>query len=190
MTFAGFSTLARGTIQTSPIRCTACPAKTAPMTAPASMRPTAFAFRAIPVEEQMTPDGQFANVTKSPNPEVPESLDRAERVAREHRADLALATDPDADRIGGLAADGRGGYRYLTGNEIAALVTWFKLDQLSRQGRLPASPLVVTTAVTTSLVTRIAHHYGAQVVHNLLVGFKHMAEVLRQLEETGSYGDA
>jgi phosphoglucomutase/phosphomannomutase len=149
----------------------------------------ACGFRAIPVDEQMTPDGQFPNVTKSPNPEVPESLDRAQRVAREHNADLALATDPDADRIGGLAADGRGEFRYLTGNEIAALVTWFKLDQLTRQGRLPASPLVVTTTVTTTLVTRIARHYGAQVVNNLLVGFKHMAEVLRQLEESGSYED-
>jgi phosphoglucomutase/phosphomannomutase len=149
----------------------------------------ACGFRAIPVDEQMTPDGQFPNVTKSPNPEVPESLDRAERVARANNADLALATDPDADRIGGLAADGRGGYRYLTGNEIAALVAWFKLDQLTSQGRLPPSPLVITTTVTTSLVTRIARHYGAQVVNNLLVGFKHMAEVLRQLEESGTYED-
>ncbi len=146
-------------------------------------------FRPIPVPEQATPDGQFPNVTKSPNPEVPESLDRAERVARENNADLVLATDPDADRIGALAADGRGSFRYLTGNEICALVTWFKLDQLTRQGRMPESPVVITTVVTTSLVTRIARQYGAQVVNNLLVGFKHMAEVLRQLEETGAYED-
>jgi phosphoglucomutase len=146
-------------------------------------------FRPVPVPEQMTPDGQFPNVTKSPNPEVPESLDRAERVCRESNADLALATDPDADRLGVLAADGRGGFRYITGNEIAYLATWFKLDQLSKQGRMPESPIVITTVVTTSLVTRIARHYGAQVVNNLLVGFKHMAEVLRQLEETGSFED-
>ena len=73
----------------------------------------------FPCAEQMTPDGQFPNVTKSPNPEVPESMDRAERVAREHAADLALATDPDADRLGGLIPDGHGDYRYLTGNEIS-----------------------------------------------------------------------
>ena len=85
-------------------------------------------------------------------------MDRAERVATEVRADLVLATDPDADRIGALAADGRGGFRYITGNEICALVTWFKLDQLARQGRMPESPLVITTVVTTSLVTRIARH--------------------------------
>ncbi|HEX4588958.1 MAG TPA: phospho-sugar mutase [Gemmataceae bacterium] len=146
-------------------------------------------FRPVPVPEQATPDGQFPNVTKSPNPEVPESLDRAERVAKEVNADLVLATDPDADRLGALAADSRGGFRYITGNEICALVTWFKLDQLKRKGRMPQSPLVVTTVVTTSLVTRIARHFGAQVVNNLLVGFKHMAEVLRQLEETGSFED-
>jgi phosphoglucomutase len=146
-------------------------------------------FRPIPVPEQATPDGQFPNVTKSPNPEVPESLDRAEKVAKDVVADLVLATDPDADRLGALAADGRGGFRYITGNEICALITWFKLDQLRRQGRMPQSPFVITTVVTTSLVTRIARHFGAQVVNNLLVGFKHMAEVLRQLEETGSFED-
>lgn len=146
-------------------------------------------FRPIPVPEQMTPDGQFPHVTKSPNPEVPESMDRGERVAREVGADLVLATDPDADRLGALAADGRGAFRFITGNELSALITWFKLDQLARQSRLPQSPLVVTTAVTTSLVTRIGRQYGAQVVNNLLVGFKHMAEVLRQLEDTGRYED-
>lgn len=146
-------------------------------------------FRLTPVTEQMTPDGQFPNVTKSPNPEVRESLDRAEQIARDVGADLVLATDPDADRLGALAADGQGGFRYITGNEICALVTWFKLDQLTKQGRMPKSPVVITTVVTTTLVTRIARHFGCQVVNNLLVGFKNMAEVLRQLEETGIYED-
>jgi phosphoglucomutase/phosphomannomutase len=150
---------------------------------------SAQGFRPIPVDEQMAPDGQFPNVTLSPNPEVPESLDRAERVAREHQADLVLATDPDADRLGGMAADGQGGFRILTGNEIASLITWFKLDQLHKQGRMPRSPVVITTLVTTSLVTRIARRYGSQIVNNLLVGFKNMAEVLRQLDDTGAYED-
>ena len=60
-----------------------------------------------PVEEQMKPDGQFPNVTKSPNPEVPESMDRAEALAQSLDADLVLATDPDADRLGGMAPDDR-----------------------------------------------------------------------------------
>lgn len=150
---------------------------------------TAEGFRPIPVEEQMQPDGQFPNVTGTPNPEIPAALDRAEATARMYNADLALATDPDADRIGALAADGHGGYRYITGQELCALVTHFRLAQLAQQNRLPASPLIVTTEVTTTLVTRIARSFGAQVINNLLVGFKYIAEVLRQLEETGRYED-
>ena len=149
-------------------------------------------FRPIPVPEQATPDGQFPNVTKTPNPEVPECMDRGERVAREKQADLVLATDPDADRIGGLACtspDGKGDYRALTGNEIAALLTHFKLSQLSRQGSLPKSPIVVTTQVTTGQIGRIGRYFGAQVIDDLLVGFKYHADVIWQLESTGHYGD-
>lgn len=149
-------------------------------------------FRPIPVPEQATPDGQFPNVTKTPNPEVPECMDRAEKVAREHRAHLIIATDPDADRIGSMActeADGQGGYRVLTGNEIASLLTHFKLAQLARSGSLPASPLVITTEVTTGQITRIGRQFSAQVVNDLLVGFKYHADVIAQLESSGQYDD-
>src|SRR3954462_10726183 len=112
----------------------------------------------------MTPDGQFPNVTQTPNPEVPASMDRAAKTAAEHNADLVLATDPDADRIGAMVPDRQGGFRYVTGNQIAALLTHFKLSQLSQQGRLPRSPIVVTTEVTTRQVTRIARHFKAQVI--------------------------
>ena len=123
---------------------------------------------------------------------MPECLDRAEAVAREQHADLVIATDPDADRLGGLACtspDGRGDYRFLTGNELAALLTHFKLSRLDRQGSLPDSPIVITTEVTTGQVTRIGRRFGAQVVGDLLVGFKYHADVLWQLETTGQYGD-
>jgi len=149
-------------------------------------------FRPIPVPEQMEPNGQFPNVTKSPNPEVPESMDRAEVVAKANQAHLVLATDPDADRIGALACrdkDGKGDYRLITGNEIVALATHYKLSQLAKTGSLPPSPIVVHTEVTTSLVSRIARSFKAQVVDNLLVGFKYIAEVLYQLETTGAYED-
>jgi phosphoglucomutase/phosphomannomutase len=162
-------------------------------------------FRVTPVDEQMAPDGQFPNVTKSPNPEVPESMDRAAAIARQVGADLVLATDPDADRIGAMIPDpsrtlpspptaggeGRvkGDWRYLTGDEIAALLTHFKLSKLSQQGRLPRSPIVITTLVTSRLVTRIAQHFRAQVVNNLLVGFKYHADVLWHLEQQGRYED-
>lgn len=152
----------------------------------------AAGFTPIPVPEQATPDGQFPNVTKSPNPEVPESMDRAEKVGKEQSADLIIATDPDADRLGGKAntqADGKGEFRYLTGNEIAALLTHFKLARLAAAGDLPASPIVITTEVTTGQITRIARHFGSQVVNDLLVGFKYHADVLWQLESTGRYGD-
>ena len=152
----------------------------------------AVGFKPIPVAEQMAPDGQFPNVTKSPNPEVRESLDRAEIVAKANKAHIAIATDPDADRIGGIACrdnDGNGEYRFLTGNEICAMIAHFKLSQLAKNGMMPASPILVTTEVTTSMVGRIARSFNAQVVDNLLVGFKYIADVIWQLESTGSYED-
>ena len=149
-------------------------------------------FKPIGVPEQAEPNGQFPNVTKTPNPEIPECMDRAEKLAKEKSADLVLATDPDADRIGGLAntqADGKGDFRFLTGQEIAALLTYFKLSRLASAGSLPRSPIVITTEVTTGQITRIARHYGSQIVNDLLVGFKYHADVLWQLESTGQYGD-
>jgi len=113
-------------------------------------------------------------------------------VARAKQADLVIATDPDADRIGGLACtttDGKGDYRFLTGQELAALLTHFKLSRLATAGDLPASPIVLTTEVTTGQITRIARHFNAQVIADLLVGFKYPADVLKQLETAGHYGD-
>lgn len=146
-------------------------------------------FRVTPVEEQMTPDGQFPNVTQTPNPEAPVSMDRAVATAQRTGADLVLSTDPDADRLGAMIPDRKGGWRYVTGNEIAALLTHYKLAKLTEQGRMPESPIVIKTEVTTNLVTRIARHFGAQIVDNLLVGFKYIAEVLWQLEQKGCYED-
>jgi phosphoglucomutase len=151
---------------------------------------TAQGFRVLPVVEQMTPDGQFPHVTGTPNPEIPASMDRAADLAARSGADLALATDPDADRLGALIPDHRHrGWRPVTGNEIAALLTHFKLSKLAQQNRLPRSPIVITTEVTTRLVTRIARQFGAQVINNLLVGFKYIGEVLWQLEQRGAYED-
>jgi phosphoglucomutase/phosphomannomutase len=152
-------------------------------------------FRVSVVEEQLRPDGQFPNVTQTPNPEVPASMDRAEALARQVGADLVLATDPDADRLGGMIPgvrsqeSGGGEWRALNGNEIAALLTHFKLSKLAEQGLMPRSPIVIKTLVTTGLVTRIAHYFGAQVVEDLLVGFKYIADVLWQLEQSGAYED-
>ncbi len=146
-------------------------------------------FRVRPVAEQMAPDGRFPNVTGTPNPELPAALDRAGALAEELGADLALATDPDADRLGALAPDSQGKYRFLDGNSIAALLTHFKLARLAENGQMPARPIVLTTLVTTELITRIARHFRAQIVNDLLVGFKYIAEVLAQLEQDGRYGE-
>src|SRR5581483_8155206 len=129
------------------------------------------------------------NVTQTPNPEVPASMDRAAVTAKQVGADLVLATDPDADRLGALIPDGAGEYRYVNGNELAALLTFFKLSKLAQQGRLPSSPIVVRTEVTTSQVTRIARHFRAQIIENLLVGFKYVADVLWHLEQDRAYED-
>lgn len=152
----------------------------------------AAGFHVNVVKDQSEPNGQFPNVTKTPNPEVPECLDRAEKMATEIGADLIIATDPDADRLGGMACTttgGKGKYRFLTGQEIATLLTHFKLSRLASQGDRPASPIVITTEVTTGQITRIGRHFGAQVVNDLLVGFKYHADVVWQLESTGQYGE-
>src|SRR5438105_3423144 len=81
------------------------------------------------------------------------SMDRAAATARQNGADLVLATDPDADRLGAMIPSSRGrgaaedGWRFVTGNELAALLTHFKLNKLTQQGRLPHSPIVITTEV-------------------------------------------
>lgn len=146
-------------------------------------------FEVIPVVEQMAPDGQFPNVTKSPNPEVPESLDRAEVVALAHRADLVLATDPDADRLGGLYPGPDGNWHFLNGQRMAALMTWFKLAKLQEQGRLEHKAVVVKTEVTTRQISKITADFKVQLVGDLLVGFKYIADVIYQLEMTGRFGD-
>jgi phosphoglucomutase/phosphomannomutase len=146
-------------------------------------------FTVIPVEEQMAPDGMFPNVSQTPNPEVPVSMDRAEQTARKVNADLVLATDPDADRLGAMIPDRAGGWRYVNGNEIASLLTYFKLNKLALAGSLPPSALVITTEVTTGQLTRIARHFKVQIVNNLLVGFKYHADVLWHLEKDGAYED-
>ena len=146
-------------------------------------------FRVVPVTEQMTPDGMFPHV-KSPNPEVPASMDGAVALAANTpAAELILSTDPDADRLGGMTKTRDGAWRLLTGNEIVALVTHFKLAQVAQQGRMPPSPIVVKTDVTTGLVSRIARQFGCQVVDDLLVGFKYIGDVIHHLEKEGRYGD-
>ncbi|MGQ4809342.1 Phosphoglucosamine mutase [Candidatus Entotheonellaceae bacterium PAL068K] len=141
------------------------------------------------VDAQATHDGSFPAVPfRTPNPEVPDSMQLGMDLARQVHADVVLACDPDADRIGVCSRTAAGTYRFLTGNEIAVLLTHYKLEQLQGLGRLPTQPLVVKTEVTTELLRPITEHFGGTLVGDLLVGFKYHAHVLECLETQGHFG--
>ena len=146
----------------------------------------AAGFEVLLEPTQANHDGAFPNVPfATPNPEVPQSMDRAVAYAQEHGADLVMACDPDADRLG-LVVKHQGDWRFLNGNQIGALVVRYALDH----GHGGARPLVIKTEVTSSLIQRIAEARGAQVVGHLLVGFKYIGEGLRSLEEEGRFHHA
>lgn len=140
------------------------------------------------VPEQRDFRGDFANVMfRCPNPEVPQSLNLAIQRAAEVGADLVLATDPDADRLGGASKHGAG-FEFLNGNEFAVVLTRYRLEKLREAGRLPKKPLVIKTQVTTELITSITEAYGGVVIGDLLVGFKYIGDILKQLEQNGRFG--
>ncbi len=142
----------------------------------------AAGFAVERLASQATADGGFSTIDgRLPNPERPEAMALAIARAEEIGAHLALATDPDADRVG-CAVRTATGWRTLTGNEIAALV----VDHALSKPRMRRA-LVVKTEVTSTLVERVAHAAGAAVVGNLLVGFKFVAEGLRALEDDGQW---
>jgi phosphoglucomutase/phosphomannomutase len=144
-------------------------------------------FKVALVAGQADPDGEFPHVKfRIPNPEVREAMEAASAEALASRADAAMASDPDADRIG-LVAVHRGGPRFLSGNEIAALLTAYVVETLAAQGRLPRNAFVVKTGVTTELMAEIARRNGVQVVGDLLVGFKYVAAVLEDIQHKGEY---
>ena len=139
------------------------------------------------VEEQRSPNGDFPEVeSQIPNPEVPSAMKQPMKLAEALDADLAIATDPDADRLGCAAPrGGKGGREWtiLNGNQIGALLCYFVLDELHRQGRLERDGLVVKTVVTTDLIDRIAAHFGVGRVSELLVGFKYIGCVIKHLDD-------
>ncbi len=137
------------------------------------------------VASQRAHDGLFPGVPfRAPNPEYPSALEAAVELAREVDADLILATDPDADRIGGMAPTGDGNtWRFMTGNELSCLVAE------ARFAGQPPGKIAIKTEVTTQLFSRIVRAHGGQVVEHLLVGCKYIAGVMRDLETTGRSGD-
>ena len=134
------------------------------------------------VSEQAVPDGDFTTV-KSPNPEEAGAFEYAIRLGEETKADVLLATDPDADRMGAAVRQPDGTYQVITGNQIAAILLDYLLFAHQKAGTLPTNAAAVKSIVSSELPTVIAEHYGAKMV-NVLTGFKFIAEQIKNYEET------
>lgn len=136
------------------------------------------------VATQDAPDGRFPTV-KSPNPENVEALALAMRQADEEGADLVLATDPDADRLGVAARDAEGRLQLLTGNQLGSLMAWYRAKTFFETGRLTAETadrgVIIKTFVTTDLQSAIAARFGLRCVETL-TGFKYIGAKLAKYE--------
>ncbi len=134
----------------------------------------------ISVDAQNSPDGDFPTVVY-PNPEEAEALSLALKKAEEHDAELIMATDPDADRVGIAIKNDNNEYQLLNGNQTGALLVYYLLDVWKKNNRLEGKEYVVKTIVTTELIQVIADDYGVK-CYNTLTGFKYIAELIRKLE--------
>ena len=133
------------------------------------------------VEAQAVPDPDFSTV-KSPNPENQEAFALAEELGRKVDADVLVATDPDADRLGVEIRQADGSYRNLSGNQIGAIIAKYILEAHKTAGTLPENAALAKSIVSTELVTKIAESYGAT-MFNVLTGFKFIAEKIQEFEE-------
>ncbi|QHF54855.1 MULTISPECIES: phospho-sugar mutase [Streptococcus] len=133
------------------------------------------------VEAQATPDPDFSTVA-SPNPESQAAFALAEELGRQVDADVLLATDPDADRVGVEVRQADGSYWNLSGNQIGAIIAKYILEAHKQAGTLPANAALAKSIVSTELVTKIAESYGAT-MFNVLTGFKFIAEKIQEFEE-------
>ena len=137
------------------------------------------------VPEQELPDGEFPTVSY-PNPEAAEAFTLALKLAREKDADLVLATDPDADRLGVYVKDTKSGeYISLTGNMSGCLLADYEIGQKKAlEGGLPEDGALIKTIVTSNLADAIANYYGVQLIE-VLTGFKYIGQQILKFEETG-----
>lgn len=137
------------------------------------------------VPEQDVVDGNFPTVM-SPNPEEPGALAMAVEVADREGADIVMATDPDADRLGIAVRDNDGKMVLLNGNQTASILTYYILRRWSELGKLDSTKYVVKTIVTTELIRAIAEKYGVK-VFNVLTGFKFIADIVKKNEGKGEF---
>lgn len=133
------------------------------------------------VEAQATADPDFSTVT-SPNPESQAAFALAEELGRQIGADVLVATDPDADRVGVEVLQKDGSYLNLSGNQIGAIMAKYILEAHKNAGTLPENAALCKSIVSTDLVTKIAESYGAT-MFNVLTGFKFIAEKIQEFEE-------
>lgn len=137
------------------------------------------------VDEQMKPDPEFSTVSY-PNPEEKEALTLAIEKARKVDADLVIATDPDADRMGIVAKDKNGEFVVLNGNQIGVILEYYILSERKRLGILPDNAAIVKTIVTTNLQNLIGESFNVK-VFDVLTGFKYIAGKIKNFEDDGNY---
>ena len=137
------------------------------------------------VPEQDVNDGNFPTVM-SPNPEESSALEMALAVADREGADIVLATDPDADRVGIAVRDNDGRMVLFNGNQTGAMLTYYILTRWAELGKLDGTKYVVKTIVTTELIRAIADKFGVK-VYNVLTGFKYIADIVRRNEACGEF---
>lgn len=136
------------------------------------------------VKEQEEPDPEFSTV-KSPNPEEISSFEMAIKKAEELEGEIIIGTDPDCDRVGLIVKD-KGNFVPLNGNQTGALLLNYLLTALNEQGKIPEKPAVVKTVVTSEVADGIASKYGVT-TFDTLTGFKYIAELIQEFEETKEY---
>ena len=135
-----------------------------------------------PVEEQMVTDGNFPTVV-SPNPEEKAAMNMAIEKAKAMKADIVLATDPDADRVGLAVRDDNGDFLLLNGNQTASILTYYILTRWEELGKLTGKEFIVKTIVTSELLLKIANSFKVK-TYDVLTGFKYIADkILNKPEE-------
>ena len=136
------------------------------------------------VPEQELPDGEFPTVSY-PNPEAAEAFELALKLAKEKDADLVLATDPDADRLGVYVKDDKTGeYITLTGNMSGCLLADYEISQIKELNGLPEDGALIKTIVTTNMADAIAEYYGVKLIE-VLTGFKYIGQQILRFEQSG-----
>jgi phosphoglucomutase len=138
------------------------------------------------VEEQKTPDGDFPTV-KSPNPEEPEALEIATKLADKIGADIVIGTDPDCDRLGVAVRDTNGNLKLVNGNQTMVVMTNFLLKKWKEEGKLNGKQFVGSTIVSTELVNELASSYGVETKVGL-TGFKWIAKMVKDFPELDFIG--